>query len=354
MPSVQLHSPEDIADFVRGNDFMSASGGGRTTESLANLTEDLRDGAAVGWTDIAALPDDAWVASVWFSGSIAPGRYNRAPVEAEYGLRRTVARPLLAALGRLEHYLGVRFDALIPTEIGGNNTGSALDAAVRTGKMLVDGDYAGRAIPETSCIAPAIAGKRLTPMVCANEYGDEMIIVDSSNYRMLERVKKHMAVACFGGVGCAGVVLRGAEVKALAFTGTLTRSLGIGRAIREARERGVDPLQAVASMLGSAWVLFRGTVAKRTWESRDGYMWGEHEIQGTGSFAGRHMRLWFKNENHLTWLDGRPYVASPDVIELVDGKTGEPIVNSFVEEGMDVGVIGVQRMPRYDLPKHAR
>src|SRR5436190_19755784 len=113
MPAVQLHTEEDIADFVRGNDFMSASGGGRTSDSLAHLKEDLQSGSVIRWIDMSELADDAWVASVWFSGSIAPNRYNRAPVEAEYGLTATVSRPLLAALDRLERYLGVTFDALI-------------------------------------------------------------------------------------------------------------------------------------------------------------------------------------------------------------------------------------------------
>lgn len=351
MPNVELKTVQDIEDFARGNDFMSACGGGPTTESVANLKDTLRSGKPLRIRDIGELRDDAKVASVWFSGSIAPSRYNRGPVEKEYGLKAKTTRPLLFALALLEKFMGRTFDALIPTEIGGNNTGSAVDIAAQTGKMLIDGDYAGRAIPEAMCLTPAIAGKALWPLACANHYGDEVLIQQNSNIRMNERIKKHIAMASFGGVGCAGMAFSGKEVKELALPGTVSRSLTIGRAIRTARERGQDPLDAVTKQLGNAWVLFRGVLDKRTWESRDGYMWGEHEFQGFGPFAGRRMRMWFKNENHITWLDGEPYVASPDVIEVVDAETGEPIVNSFLEEGRRVGVIGVKRMPQYDTPE---
>jgi DUF917 family protein len=100
--------------------------------------------------------------------------------------------------------------------------------------------------------------------------------------------------------------------------------------------------------LDQAWVLFRGTIASRSWEDREGYMWGEHEIEGEDDFSGQHLRLWFKNENHMSWLNGEPYVASPDILEVVDPRTGEPLSNTYLEEGQRIVVIGVRRRPQFD------
>ncbi len=108
---------------------------------------------------------------------------------------------------------------------------------------------------------------------------------------------------------------------------------------------------AEAEAVDGLWPLFRGTIAKRQWESREGYMWGEHLIAGGGDYAGHEMRLWFKNENHVSWLDGAPYVAGPDVLEVIDPATGEPLVNSLMEEGQAVAVIGVRRCARFDTPE---
>ena len=351
MPNGRLTSAQDIEDFTRGTDILSGSGG-PTKEARARLRETLEAGLALGWRDLAELPDDARVVSTFFSGSIAPGRYDRSGIEREWGIETTVTRPLVAAVRELEAHLGVVFDAVIPIEIGGNNTGQATDAAAQLGKVLVDGDYAGRAIPEVTCITPNWAGKSLAPVACCDYYGTRTVVKAAPRDRLTERVGKHLAMASFGSVGCAAFALSGREVKALAVPGTLTRSLAVGRAVRETQARGEDTVQAVLRALGDAWLVFQGEIVERTWENRDGYMWGEHEVAGSGSgpYRGRHLRLWFKNENHMTWLDGRPYLSSPDVIEVVDPKTAEPLVNTYLEKGQPVTVIGIKRGPHFDTP----
>lgn len=360
MPDGALTSTQDIEDLARGTDFFSASGGGPTTESRAFLQENLDAGRRIAWHDLAALPDDAMVASAFFTGSVAPTRYARGEREREYGVRTTVAHPPLEAVLELEKRTGIAFDALIPIEIGGNNTGQCLAAAAALGKRVPDADFAGRAIPEATCTAPHLAGMRMAPFACVTYYGDRVYVERSANNVMAERIGKHVAMSSFGSAGCAAFMMRGADAKRIAVPGTLTRSLAIGRAIREARESGRDPLDELVGRLTDMWILFRGRIARRQWENRDGYMWGEHELEGLGPSRGRRLRLWFKNENHVSWLDGEPFVTGPDVLEVVDLKTGEPLVNSFLAEGQEVAIIGIRRCAQFDTrpgidalgPKH--
>jgi len=77
-------------------------------------------------------------------------------------------------------------------------------------------------------------------------------------------------------------------------------------------------------------------------ESREGYFWGTHEFRGSGDFSGQQFKIWVKNENHVTWLNGEPYVTSPDIITVVDAGTCEPTINPDVAEGKDYVVIGMK------------
>lgn len=347
MPDGGLTTTEDIEDFGRGTDFLSASGGGAPTEATALLQDDLDRGVPVRWSDLASLPDDALVFSTFFSGSIAPESWDATAIAAGFGVSRTVERPMVEAVRELEEHLGRQADALISVEIGGWNTSHTADAAANLGKTLLDADYAGRAIPEAQCVTPVIAGESMTPFAAVDYYGDVTIVKRAANSTMAERLGKFIASTSFGLVACAAIPLSGSAVKRLAIPGTLTESLAIGRAVRAARRTGGDPIEAIAAAVPGAVVLMRGTVVERRWENRDGYMWGEHELDGDPLTPGR-LRVWFKNENHVSWLDGTPYVSSPDVIEFVDDATGEPRVNTDIEVGDRLAVIGVRRRPQYD------
>jgi hypothetical protein len=51
------------------------------------------------------------------------------------------------------------------------------------------------------------------------------------------------------------------------------------------------------------------------------------------------MKIWFKNENHITWLNDKPFVTSPDLISLMD-PNGNPITNNALAKDLKVYVIG--------------
>ena len=79
---------------------------------------------------------------------------------------------------------------------------------------------------------------------------------------------------------------------------------------------------------------------RKEWESRDGYMFGTTTVEGDGPDRGHTLAIWFKNENHVTWHDGRAWVSSPDLVMVLDAASGEPYTNTVLAEGARVGVIG--------------
>jgi len=255
--------------------------------------------------------------------------------------KEKVVRPAVSAVKVLEEYTNTKVGAIIAFELGGINTPAPMDVAARLGIPTVDADASGRALPEIVQGLTCLNLKKATPIACCDQWGNVTIIKEAVNYATAEVLGKLISTLSFGLCGEAGFLLKWQEVKEALIPGTLTRAYNIGSAIREARESGTDPVAAAVEVI-EGWWLFTGVVAKRETEDREGYYWGINTIEGTDKFKGHTMKIFFKNENHITWLDDQVYVTSPDIIEVVQLKTAEPITNTELKEGDSVAVIGAK------------
>jgi DUF917 family protein len=285
-------------------------------------------------------------------GSIAPQTDEIKEKKVGFGLTERIIDQMAAEAGRaLSKYADVTPAALVPVEMGGAATPSALAAGAVFGVPVVDGDYAGgRAIPEVLQTTPCIYAQPMCPMASVDAYGNKAIIADAISYEMAERIGKKLSEASFDIVGNAAFLLKGEVMKKAITKGTLSKSLHVGRAIREAREQGRDAVEA-ARETANGGILFKGKVTDKDWEDKEGYLWGTHTISGGGDFSGQEFKIWFKNENHVTWLDGASYVTSPDAIVVVDLRTAEPKTNTVIKEGDDVAVIGISAAEAFTSEK---
>jgi len=261
-----------------------------------------------------------------------------------------IERVLPEAVKYLEKFIGKEIDAIVPIELGGINTPAPIDTAARLGKKLVDGDYSGRAIPEITQTTASLSGKKLYPMSSVDEWGNVAFIEKVRNHACAEAMGKAISTVSFGLVGQTAFVMTGKELKEILIRGTVSESIKVGKVLREAREKGENPGIEIAKAL-NGWVLFEGKVTKKEWEDREGYFWGTHTISGTGKFSGHEFKIWFKNENHISWLDNKPYVTSPDIIEVIDAKTGEPIMNPTLKKGDEVIVIGLRKRKAFTVKR---
>ncbi len=353
MGDLVLRTKTDVEDFVRGCTFLGTGGGGSPQAGLKLLLEDIEKYGEIIIHDVSKVRDDAWVCTPYLMGSIAPKTPEVLKRMKELGLIKKIglAEKLLAlAVMELEKYLGIEIEVIVPIEIGGGNTPGPIDAALSLGKMVVNGDYAGRAIPEIAQITTYLYDLPPYPAVYVDEYGNKSIIARAINYLMAERLGKLVSVGAFGLVGGANFAITGKELKKIIIPNTLTECYEIGKTIREAREKGDDPAIAVAKKM-DGWVLFRGVVKKKDWEDREGYMWGTTYIEGTDEFAGHTAKIWFKNENHIMWFDDKVLATSPDIIEIIEAKSGEPITNTDLKEETKVSVVGLRGRDPFKTPK---
>ena len=347
MPRGALRNRQDCEDFIRGCLFMGTGGGGGVEWGMEVLTAALDEGLSIEWADVSEIPDDAWTCTPYGMGSIAPPSAETLAQIERLGLVDKLGhRAMEVAVQELGRYAGVEIGALVPSELGAGNTPAPLITGMRLGIPVVDGDYAGRAIPEEMQGTPYLYGKNSFPLASVDRWGNVVILKEACSPHMLERIGKMLAVAAFGTCTIAATLLSGREMKEIVVPGTLTKCRNLGRAIRQARERGDDPVQAAIEHTGG-WLLFEGEVSGKEWEDREGYMIGTTHIKGTGRFAGHSLDVWFKNENHVSWLDGQPYVCSPDLVTIVERETGEGFTNTVIDAGQRVAVIGIKGLEAF-------
>ncbi|MEM4482040.1 MAG: DUF917 domain-containing protein [Desulfurococcaceae archaeon] len=350
---LRLQTKLDVEDFVRGCAFLGTGGGGAPQRGLKLLLEDLEKFGEILIHEPQSIRDEAYVVTPFGMGSIAPRTPETESRMHALGLVKRIGiaeRRLVHAVIELEKYLGIEFEAIVPIELGGSNTPAPVDVAVTLGKTAVDGDYAGRAIPEISQTTPYLYNIPPYPSSYVDEYGNKIVVTKAINYLMAERIGKLYSVAVFSPVGSASFAITGKEMKKIIIPGTLTESYNIGKTLRRAVETGKDPALEVAKSR-DGFVLFKGTVVRKEWEDREGYMWGTTYIRGVEEFEGHDAKIWFKNENHIMWFDDKVIATSPDIIAVIESHSGDPITNTDIKEGKRVSVVGLKARDQFRTPR---
>ena len=129
----------------------------------------------------------------------------------------------------------------------------------------------------------------------------------------------------------------------------ISHALNIGRALRTARENGGDPIRALLKA-GNGFLLFEGVATNAEWREESGFTVGEFKLEGTGEFKGETYRVWYKNENLISWRNGEVDVTIPDLISVLT-PDGHPVTNPHVEEGKEYVVVGFPAPELWRTPK---
>lgn len=343
MSTKKLTTRQEVEDFVRGCTFYGTGGGGLPGNGIDSLMSELEKGNEVGWFDINEIDDDIVTVCPFLMGSIAPHTPEVIKEMIGFGLANPINKEkerLGKAIVELAKYMNIEIGAVVPIELGGANTPGPLAAGVLNGIPCVDGDYTGRAIPEILQTTPYIAGKKLWPVASVDEFDNVCLIKDTINYRMVERIGKLIASGGYGLAGQAGFLMTGKEMKEVIIPGTLTECYNLGKMIREANENNLNPVDEILKNL-NGHLMATGVVIDKETKDELGYYWGTHTIAGRDNFEGNTYKVWFKNENHVMWKNDIPTITSPDIIVIVNSKTGEPYANPELAIGEEISVIGI-------------
>jgi DUF917 family protein len=355
MGNAVLSSRQECEDLVRGLCFRGAGGGGSPSRGLPLLLHQLEIGREIRWVDLDSLPETAWTVTVAGMGGRA-GEGGTEEELAQLGCTEKKYDALglaVAAVRALEESEGVKVEAIMPGETGGTAVPSAISAALEFGVPVVDGDYAGgRAIPEIPQALPELAGVPVCPMSFVTPWGDVIVLKETVSSAMADRIGRMITVASYGGISFSWYLMQARQVKDVMAKDTLSKALKVGRAIREAREKGVDPVAAAAEAV-EGWVLFEGRVEATEIADEESYAFGmgTHKLQGLRDYQGHTFAIWYKNEYHVSWLDDKPFVTSPDSMIVVHRQTGEPGISYAFSVGDEVAVVGRKAHPAHRTKK---
>jgi len=176
-------------------------------------------------------------------------------------------------------------------------------------------------------------------MSIVTQKDDRIIIQALGSDSRSEVIGRAIAIVSDEKIGVADHPCSKAALMRGVIWGTLSKSIRIGKAMQEAREKGASPVQVVINGV-EGWLLFQGEVKETSWGLQDGFTVGEVVVAGANLFDGRSYKIWYKNENIMSWFDGQVDVTVPDLITVVDSRTGEAVINPNYEVGMPVAVIG--------------
>jgi DUF917 family protein len=342
MGTTVLQTIQDCEDFIEGALWMGTGGGGSYEEGIELLKEVINEGLALKWVDAEDIPNDIWTVTVGLHGSIAP-LSEETLLEISYaGLKE--ARDewyLVKAIKELGGSLNLEFKCVVPSELGPGSVAIPLAVGARLDIPVVDGDYIGRAVPEENQSTYCLHGVQSKVFAGVDRWGNSVFVKNTVNIHAMERIAKMLAVASYGDIAVATTPLISEKMKQIIVPNTLSQCLQIGQAIRQARDNHLDPVENVLEII-EGWRLFEGVVVKLETEDRDGYFYGTAHIDGTGLYQGQNFDVWFKNENQITWLNGKPWVCSPDLISFIYKENGRGIYNAELKERDDVVVVGIK------------
>jgi hypothetical protein len=347
---------QDMLDYVTGATILGCGGGGGAEGGIRMINEAFDGGYEFKLADLSELPDDDILCIVAGVGGGVPQEVrDKVAHYAEMFPRDQGARlrRLRKAAKELSDYIGKEVTSFIAAETGGGNGVLPMYLNALEGKPSVDADCCGRAKPEMGMSLTAVAGMPITPLAMVTPFMETVILKSAVDDIRAEDITRHVAVASGGGVTVARCPGKVKDYRRGTVPKIVSNCIKIGAAIREAKAKGGDPREAFIKASGAV-PIFEGKVSDYTFEGTGGFNWGEWFIDGDGEYAGKKMKVWFKNEHLVSWLDDEPYVMGPDLICILERDSFEPLSNFIrgtTHAGKEILVYGIPADDEWKNPK---
>lgn len=310
---------EDLEQIVSGACFLASAGGGTYTSGMNLATRfgdtDYYPENKVRLVEVEEVEDEKSGVMVAYIGSPESMEEIYYPIE------------IVQAVKQLEKQKGT-ISYILPAEIGAISTLAACTTAAKLGLSVVDGDGAGRAVPELSMTTYSLYQKDVNPVFLASKEENAYVclsIADGTSETAASEVESFVRptldVPCFGQkAGLAMWVLSGAEIKeVIRSRNTLQGCLTLGKYIRERKKE--ELFKKVKKMGYGQPQSHRGTGAAIHTSVGGGFDSGKLTFTTDGSAEEDNITVLFQNESLIAWDANRskPLATAPDLISyLVD------------------------------------
>lgn len=331
---------QDVAALERGMSMLGSGGGGDTITAASLLRQRLAAGYDVTVTPVAELPHDTRIVPVGVVGATA--------VFAE---KLPGGHEFRTAVAAIERWTRDTVDAVMSIEVGGLNGVMPLVVAADLGLSVVDSDLSGRGLPRLDQLSVAAAGHGLAPAALAEPSGQVLVLAGGSAADV-ERAARSFLTAAGGWAVLALAPILAADLPGRALTGTVSGALDLGRrALAAGPEPGAD---ALADAVGGRMLALGRAIevdhrAGPTHHGRTGFGRGSVTVQDHASTS--LLRLEMENEYLLALRDGVVVATTPDVLAVLDRRTGVPISCDAVRHGVEVAVLQLPAAPFWTDPR---
>lgn len=301
---------QDLPALERGCVLLGSGGGGPTVTVMRLLRARLRRGP-VEIMAAAELPPDALLVPVGLAG--ATGMLEEKP---------PTGREMEAAVAAVARWSGSRVDAIMSIEAGGSN-----GIAVLTCELpAVDADLMGRAFPRLGQASTSRKGVQAGPYALVDSAG-RTTVMDGYDPEAGEKLMHGAVQAAGGWAAFAHWPIRVADLPELAVVGGLARALELGRTMLALPDRAPRAPALGGKSLGAGRVV---EVIRQP---------GGRGVVSVLGDGGPVLRVEMENEFQAVFADGIPVATTPDVICLLEARTGRPLGCDEVVRGPRVEVL---------------
>lgn len=315
---------EILKDLALGSAILGSGGGGDTNVYFMMTKVQMEKTGSVSLINFSDLKPDDVIMPVGFMG--APS------AETE---KLASGKEFEVMLEHVEKTLNKKITVVMPFEIGGGNAFIPLIIAAKTGLPILDADTMARAFPEAQMTSCNLLGACPSPGFITDCLGNTTII-HAANTATLEKIGRQIAVAMGSAAAFGFFPLSPTEAEKFTFHKSISKAISIGKVLREARQYGKNPMEAVLNLckgvhIGSGKITDIDRVIARGF------------LNGTVMIQNKHekLELGFQNEYLVAKRDGKIIATTPDILMLLEQATGAPIDSPQLQFGLKVDLIAL-------------
>ncbi|NBH60569.1 DUF917 family protein [Anaerotruncus sp. 80] len=325
---------KDVEYMVYGGAFLAGGGGGGMDAGLAMLAELEKryPDYKVPMISPEEMKDDEYAAV--FGGIGAPTAVDIKTVLDLFD--KLLKHGYEVAAEEVPHGIA----AALPPEQGSLCCILPILVSIAQGIPVVDADGCDRACPGLECCLYTLNGVPFYPGILTSERGHiiriepsdplDAAIIERTTRRILDLYENMLGMTCW--------YSSKEDILTKLVPGTLSKAIAVGKAILEAKEKGVDVSETVGKLVPLK-LLAEGVVTKKESVINEG-----HDIATTivTDAEGVEYRILAANESmaleNLT--TGETVMSCPDVICSIDKDNYYPLSTADVLEGMHVQYFG--------------
>lgn len=342
---------EDLEPLLEGLAIFGTGGGGSPNWGREIILNDFKRGREYTIIDPDEIEDDAVVVSGGIMGSVKTLDNMNFDELLEYWEDNF---ELEVAFREMEKEISKKIDYFVPFEMGGLNTPVILSLGARVGIPVIDGDALGRAAPETQMTSFIGHGISLTPMPLIDLDGNVVIVRKAINPVYPDQIGRFI-ITRGGGLGANNhYPMSGRQLKNSVIPNTISRAIEIGRYVINARNNGEDPVQVFRKIV-SGINIFNGKVNEISEEeAAEGFYFTKIKLSGLEKDNNSSCELIIKNETMACWKNGELQIVFPDLLCMLDPKTGRGIMSIELKKNLELKLVAIPCHERLrEALKHA-